>query len=112
MPAVLSYWIIDGLVIIGVFFLSVAVYGLYRLPDTYIALHAAGKAATVGLIPILLAVILSMNPLLINKAILILAFILPTPPISSHLIAAAAYKIREPMESPDTIDESGRLSVE
>jgi multicomponent Na+:H+ antiporter subunit G len=112
MAAEINFWLTNGLILIGVFFLTVAAYGMYRLPDTYTAMHAAAKAASIGLIPILLAVVISGNAFLVNKAILIIAFILPTPPISSHLIAAAGYKIREPMKSPETIDESGQIPTE
>jgi multicomponent Na+:H+ antiporter subunit G len=45
---------------------------------------------------------------IINRAILIAAFLVVTTPISAFVIARAAYLRGERMEAPDAVDQSGR----
>lgn len=102
-------WIADALVIVGAAIMSTAVYGMIWMPDLYTRLHAASKAVTLGVIPILLASTLSGEPAIIFRVILIIILLLLTAPVSAHAIGYAAYQEREKMKTVDIVDESGHL---
>ena len=55
MLATLLPWLADGLVLLGMLILTLALWGVLRMPDLYSSLHAASKAAALGLAPILIA---------------------------------------------------------
>jgi multicomponent Na+:H+ antiporter subunit G len=84
---------IIGLIIlwIGIFFSVVGVLGLMRMPDLYCRLHASGKVSTVGLAGLLLGAALLM-PSAALKLIALAIFAVLTLPVSTHAIAAAAYR--------------------
>ncbi|HEY8599185.1 MAG TPA: monovalent cation/H(+) antiporter subunit G [Thermomicrobiales bacterium] len=96
------------LIVVGLFILSVSVYGMLKMPDIYTSIHAASKAAFLGIMPFLISAMLNGNPAVITRALLIAAFLILTTPISAHIIGQAAYLTREPMETEGAIDESGR----
>jgi multicomponent Na+:H+ antiporter subunit G len=43
-------YLADALVILGIWVMTVGVYGVIRMPDTYTRLHAASKAVFLGVI--------------------------------------------------------------
>lgn len=96
------------LVLCGLAILSVAVYGMVRMPDLYTRLHAASKAAVLGIIPFLLAAATTGEPAIIARSLLIGLVLLLTTPVAAHVIGQTAYRTNEPMETPGAIDESGR----
>jgi multicomponent Na+:H+ antiporter subunit G len=96
------------LVVFGLGILSIAVYGMLRMPDLYTALHAASKAAFLGTLPFLLAAMTTGQPAMITRSILIGVFLLLTTPVAAHVIGQAAFRTEEPMETPGAVDESGR----
>lgn len=100
-------WLGDALVILGVFIMSIGVYGMIRMPDTYTRLHAASKAVFLGVISLLAASVVTGDPAIIFRAILIGVFLILTTPVSAHVIARAAYERGEKMETPGAVDESG-----
>lgn len=95
----------DGLVLFGVFIISLAVYGMVRMPDIYTKLHAAAKAVYLGVVAILLASLASGDLALILRTALIGALLVVTTTVASHAIARAAWQERAPM-APGSIDES------
>lgn len=101
-------WLADALVVLGVFVMTVGVYGMIRMPDTYTRLHAASKVVFLGVISLLLASTATRNPDIVFRVVLIAAFLLLTTPVSGHVIARAAYLRGERIEAPGAIDESGR----
>ncbi len=101
-------YLADALVVLGVFVMSVGVYGVIRLPDTYTKLHAASKAVFLGVISLCASSVATGDPAIIYRAILIAAFLLLTTPISAFVIARAAYLRGERMKVPDALDESGK----
>ena len=105
--ATLSPWIADGLVVLGVFVMTVGVYGIIRMPDVYTRLHAASKAVFLGVISLLLASVVTNDAEIIFRAMLIAVFLILTTPVSAHVIARAAFLKGQRMESPDAVDESG-----
>lgn len=103
-----SPYLADALVILGVFVMTVGVYGTVRMPDTYTKLHAASKAAFLGVVSLCVSSLATGDQTIIYRAILIGAFLLVTTPISSFVIARAVYLRGERMEIPDALDESGK----
>ena len=98
----------DALVILGVFVMTIGVYGVVRMPDTYTKLHATSKAVFLGVISLCLSSAITGDPQIIYRVILIAAFLIITTPISAFVIARAAMLRGERMETPGALDESGR----
>jgi len=98
----------DALVFLGVLVMTVGVYGVVRLPDTYARLHAASKVVVLGVISLLLASTVTGDPAFIFRAVLIGAFLVLTTPVSAHAIARAAFARGEKMGASRTVDETGR----
>ncbi|WP_350333357.1 monovalent cation/H(+) antiporter subunit G [Coralliovum pocilloporae] len=82
------------LVLIGALFALVASIGILRFPDLYTRMHAASKAGTLGSGLMLLALAIhSLEPDVVTRALAGIIFFLLTAPISSHLLARAAYVV-------------------
>jgi len=93
-------------IVVGVFFMFVASLGVLRLQDFYMRIHAPTKAATLGLIFLLIAVAIAVRELaLVTKAVLAVLFIMATAPVGAHLLARAAYRNRVPMSKDTRPDE-------
>ncbi|QYJ16129.1 Na(+)/H(+) antiporter subunit G [Rubrobacter xylanophilus DSM 9941] len=101
-------WIADALVVLGVAVITVGVYGMIRMPDTYTRLHAASKAVFLGVISLLAASVVTGQPAIIFRVVLISLFLLLTSPVAAHVIGQAAYRRGERMLAPNSVDESGR----
>ena len=91
LTAVLDVLAVVSLVL-GSIIMTISVYGVFRMPDVYSQLHAAGMASGLGAITILLASIATRDAATITDAFLVIVFLLLTAPISSHAIAWAAYR--------------------
>ena len=102
-------FVADALVILGVFIMTVGVYGAIRMPDTFTKLHAMSKAVFLGVISLCASSAVTGDPQVIFRVVLISAFLIATTPISAFVIGRAAYLREEPMEAPNPIDESGKL---
>lgn len=84
--------IINSSLAIGAAFVLVAAIGLIRLPDLLTRMHAATKAGTLGAGMLYVAVALAVpGDGVAVKSAAIIAFLLLTAPIASHVIARAAY---------------------
>jgi multicomponent Na+:H+ antiporter subunit G len=105
--AALVPWLADALILAGLFVMSVAVYGLVWMPDLYTRLHAASKAALLGVLPILITATLTGDPTIGARAVLLAVFLVLTTPVATHAIGRGAYLARERMRTPGAIDESG-----
>ena len=76
---------------LGSFFCAVAAFGVLRMPDVYIRLHAATKAGTLGLGMIMIGVAFVFNELtVVSRVIVIILFILITAPVGSHMLGRAS----------------------
>ena len=106
--SVLSPWIADVLVIIGVFGMTVGVFGIVRMPDVYNKLHAASKVVFLGVLMLLLASVVTNDAAIILRAVLIGIFLILTSPVSAHVVGRAAYLRGYRMQTPGAVDESGR----
>jgi multicomponent Na+:H+ antiporter subunit G len=102
-------YLADALVVFGLAVMTIGVYGLIRLPDTYARLHAASKIVSLGVISLLLSSTATGDPAVVFRVALISAFLVVTTPVSAHVVARAAYLRGERMEGRQTIDESGKL---
>ena len=101
----------DALVVLGVFVMTVGVYGAIRMPDPYTKLHAMSKAVFLGVVSLCLSSAVTGDPQVIYRVALIAACLIVTTPISAFVIARAAYLREEPMRAADAVDESGRLDT-
>lgn len=103
-----SPWIADALVVLGVFGMTVGVYGIVRMPDVYNKLHAASKVVFLGVVMLLAASAVTNDSAIILRAILIGIFLVLTTPVSAHVVGKAAFQRRYKMQTPGAVDESGR----
>ncbi len=101
-------YLADALVILGLWVMTVGVYGVIWMPDTYTRLHAASKAVFLGVISLCVSSAVTGDPAIIYRAILIAAFLLVTTPISASVIARAAFLRGDTMQTPGALDESGK----
>lgn len=88
-------WLIDGLSVLallgGVFFAIVSGVGMWRMPDFYTRMHAAGIIDTMGAGLILLGLMLQGGWTLITvKLVMILIFLWLTSPTACHALVQAA----------------------
>jgi multicomponent Na+:H+ antiporter subunit G len=108
----LSALLADALVVLGVLVMTIGVYGVFRMPDTYTQLHASSKAVFLGVIALLVASAATGDPAVIARVVLIGAFLILTTPVAAHVIGYAAYRGDERMATPGARDESGRRLTE
>ncbi len=79
------------ILLIGVFFCVVGVWGSIRLPDVFTRLHASSKVSSVGIIGLLIASALLLNESA-PKAVALGILILFSAPVASQAIARSAYR--------------------
>ncbi|SOE17499.1 multicomponent Na+:H+ antiporter subunit G [Hoeflea halophila] len=95
-----------ALLVIGSVFALVASIGLLRLPDLYTRMHAASKAGTMGACLMLIALAVQANDVgTMSRALAGVVFFLLTAPVSSHLLAKAAYAVGYRLASISVMDE-------
>ncbi len=85
--------------------MTVGVYGIVRMPDTYLKLHAASKMVGLGALPLLLASALTGAEGHALRVAPIALFLLVTTPISAHMVARAAYLRGERTYLTEGVDE-------
>lgn len=86
-----------GCLLFGLFFMFVGAFGIVRLPDTFLRLHAASKCSTLGLIGLLLGITFHLGTGgVAAKALATLVFAFVATPIGSHLLAKAALRRHQP----------------
>ena len=107
------------IVLAGAVFLFLGGLGLYRMPDVYNRIQAGTKATTLGTLLVMhgAAVIV---PGWLPKLALIMAFMMFTNPLSSHVLARAAHRARAPqgqsgpeqLTEPRTQQQAARRGVD
>ncbi len=102
----MSAVVTDVLTVLGVAILTIAVYGVVRMPDVYTQLHAASKAGFLGVAALLAAVALQGDAASVARAVLIVGLLAFTTPVAAHAIGRAASRREEPMRTPGAVDES------
>ncbi|MGL4611428.1 MAG: monovalent cation/H(+) antiporter subunit G [Trueperaceae bacterium] len=84
--------IIGVLILLGSFFVFVAGFGLLRMPDLYIRMHAATKAGTLGVgFTVAAVAVFYGTPHTVVVAIVIFFFFLLTAPVGAHILGRASY---------------------
>ncbi|MRH43044.1 Na+/H+ antiporter subunit G [Aquibacillus halophilus] len=81
--------------LIGTFFIFSSSVGILRFPDIYTRLHAATKAATLGVAGIMIGAFIFLyveHGIVSGKLILGIVFVLLTAPVSGHVISRAAHR--------------------
>lgn len=96
MDAVLSA-AAGALVVLGLLALTLAVVGIYRMPDVYTEIQATAKGASLGIVALVLAVALTGDGPAIGRAVLIAVFLVVTAPLAAHALARAAHLSDEPI---------------
>ncbi|MBD7939135.1 MULTISPECIES: monovalent cation/H(+) antiporter subunit G [Cytobacillus] len=94
-------------IILGAFFHLIAALGVLRLPDVYTRNHAASKAATLGVLCILLATFFYFyfhESEFNTRVLLCIVFMFLTAPVAGHLLGRAAYHHGVKMEG-SKVDE-------
>jgi multicomponent Na+:H+ antiporter subunit G len=104
--------IADLLVVLAVFVMTIGVYGVFRMPDTYTKLHASSKAVFLGVIGLLAASAVTGGGGSLGRLLLIGVFLVLTTPVAAHVIGRAAYSRDEPLVTPGARDESGHRLTE
>lgn len=92
--SVIFNFLIGFFILAGSLLCLIATFGVIRLPDIYTRNHAASKAATLGVMSILLGTFLyfyAHEDHFNSRLILGIVFLFMTSPISGHLINRAAY---------------------
>ncbi|RKH06011.1 sodium:proton antiporter [Corallococcus sp. CA053C] len=87
MTAALLQWVSDGLVALGLLFITLSLIGMYRLPSVLTRVHAAGMVPFGAVLVILGATLATGDPKLLLRGLLVAAFLLLTMPSSAHAIA-------------------------
>jgi|AACY02.3.fsa_nt_gi multicomponent Na+:H+ antiporter subunit G len=92
--------------LIGGAFCLIAALGVIRMPDVFMRMHASTKAGTlgVGLIGFATALLVSQTGFVL-KAVVIVAFIIITAPIGSHLLGRAAFRAETKVFQATTEDD-------
>jgi multicomponent Na+:H+ antiporter subunit G len=97
---------VAALLVLGASFMLLAAVGLLRLPDVYLRMSAASKAATLGASLVLLGAALHFGSAAVaGRALVIVAFLFLTAPVAAHVIGRAAYRRRSPLWSGTIADE-------
>jgi multicomponent Na+:H+ antiporter subunit G len=99
-------------IVVGICFVAgsalilIAALGIVRLPDLFTRMHANSKASTLGLGLVAVGAGVCFPSALVRfESLLIIVFIFLTVPISSHMIARAAYLLKIPLWPGTLTDE-------
>lgn len=102
----MSEAISGSLLILGGLFMLLAGVGVVRMPDLFMRMQAATKAATLGTGCMLLAVAVHFGDLAVTtRAVLVTIFVFLTAPVAAHVIARAAYSVGVPLWEGTLCDE-------
>lgn len=94
------------LIILGVIFVLIAGIGVLRMPDIFLRMSASTKAATLGLMLIMVGTAVYFGTVgIASRAIATAIFVLLTAPVSAHLIGRAAYSDRVKLWEKTQLDE-------
>ncbi|WP_462279774.1 monovalent cation/H(+) antiporter subunit G [Salinivirga cyanobacteriivorans] len=92
------------IVLLGSVFLFLGALGLLRMPDSFNRIQAGTKASTLGTL-LSLAGLIFLMPGWWGKLLVLIIFIILTNPVSSHVLARAAYYIKTPLTSKTVVDK-------
>lgn len=102
----ITEWIVAILLVLGAAFMLVAGIGILRLPDTYLRMHAATKAPSLGVFLMVLGVIVYFQDFWLSvKALLIILFIFMTTPIGAQMLSRVAYLMNADQHKKTNVDD-------
>jgi multicomponent Na+:H+ antiporter subunit G len=105
--------VVLGLAWLGTLFVVLAAVGVLRMPDLFSRLQASSKAATLGVVCLLVAVAIHFGDSRIwFKASALGAFLFLTAPIAAHLIARAGFVTGAPLAEETAVNEAEELEEE
>ncbi|SFC51869.1 multisubunit sodium/proton antiporter, MrpG subunit [Alkalibacterium subtropicum] len=85
-------WIANTIIIIGLLFMALGVFGIYQFNDYFSRILVSAKVDTVGFITIMLGLILKHGfDFFSGKLLLVLALYVITNPIATHAITRSAH---------------------
>lgn len=88
-------WVVSIMLVSGALFMLVAAIGVVKLPDVYMRMHAITKAASLGALLMLAAVLLWHPQWIVGiEAVMVVIFVIFTAPIATHMIARAAHGMK------------------
>lgn len=84
--------LVGVLLLVGAIWSVIAAIGIVRMPDLFMRMQTATKASTMGIGCLMLAAGFHFGDLgIFSRAVLVVAFLALTAPVSAHLIARAGY---------------------
>jgi multicomponent Na+:H+ antiporter subunit G len=104
--ALVAPFMADALVLFGVLVMTLAEYGVVRMPDAYTRQHAASKMVFLGVITLLLASALPWDKDIVLRVTLIAVFLLLTIPRSRRTWSSRLFQGR--MRASESADTSNR----
>lgn len=105
----MSPWVPAGLLLAGALFMLLAAAGIVRLPDFFMRVQAMTKASTMGIGLTFVGVATYFGDVgTVVRALLVVAFIYLTAPVSAHVIARAAHRQGVPLWGGTVVDELAR----
>lgn len=95
------------LCVLGVAVSTSGVVGVLRMPDVYNRMQASSKTVTLGVLPILLAVVVGEGPVSVygSRALIIAVLVSVMNPLAAHALTRAAYRSGVPMWHGAVVDE-------
>lgn len=85
-------WIANIVIIIGLVFMALGVFGVFRFKDYYSRILITAKVDTVGFITIMIGYMIKHGfDFFSGKIILVLALYLITNPIATHAVTRSAH---------------------
>jgi multicomponent Na+:H+ antiporter subunit G len=99
-------WLTGILALTGAILVLLAAVGIVRMPDLFTRMQAATKASTLGLGCLVASAAIALaDSSSVVRAVSIAAFVMLTSPVSTHVIARAAYLTRVPLWEGTIVDE-------
>jgi multicomponent Na+:H+ antiporter subunit G len=90
----------------GALLMLVAAIGLLRFPDLFLRMSATTKAATLGMLLFMSALVVAFrDPGVATRATAIVIFTFLTLPVPAHLLGRAAYFMGVPLWKGTRVDE-------
>jgi multicomponent Na+:H+ antiporter subunit G len=98
---------IEGtLLVIGSIFILLGAIGILRMPDVFTRLQVTSKASVLGMTCILSATAIHFDTATVTaRVVIIIAFVVLTMPIATHLLARAGYRTNAPLSHETVVNE-------
>src|SRR3546814_3293407 len=101
------------LMLTGAAFILIAAIGVARLPDIFVRMHAATKAAVFGVGLLLLGTAFAFGEAGVwVRVVTAIVFLIFTTPIAAHALARASYAAGAPLWRGTVVDQLAERSAE